>query len=209
VAAGQADGASGLRRLLGRARGGLGWLTIGVAVVLVVAAGAGMVLSGTDVSIVAVLRGQGQGEQLGIVFFAWCLASLIGGLVYGAMRRRVHPLVLLLLLAALTVPMGFATDVWSLALLSLPAGLLCAPTLSAASEAIASLVEESRRGEAMGWYGSALTAGTALGSPLTGIMIDVTGPWAGFAGIGTAGVLLSGAGLLTQSARRRRNAPAA
>lgn len=209
VAAGQADGASGLRRLLGRARGGLGWLTVAVVVVLVVAAGAGMVLSGTDVSIVAVLRGQGQGEELGIVFFAWCLASLIGGLVYGAMRRRVHPLVLLLLLAALTIPMGFASDVWSLALLSLPAGLLCAPTLSAASEAIASLVEESRRGEAMGWYGSALTAGTALGSPLTGIMIDVTGPWAGFAGIGAAGVLLSGAGLAAQGARRRRNAPAA
>jgi MFS family permease len=204
VAAGQADGASGLRRLLGRARGGLGWLTVGVVVVLVVAAGAGMVLSGTDVSIVAVLRGQGQGEQLGIVFFAWCFASLIGGLIYGAMKRRIHPLVLLLLLAALTIPMGFATDVWSLAVFALPAGLLCAPTLSAAAEAVAALVEESRRGEAMGWYGSALTAGTALGSPLTGVMIDAAGPWAGFAGIGVAGVILGAAGLAAQSVRRRR-----
>jgi MFS family permease len=100
--------------------------------------------------------------------------------------------------------MGFATDVWSLAVFALPAGLLCAPTLSAAAEAVAALVEESRRGEAMGWYGSALTAGTALGSPLTGVMIDAAGPWAGFAGIGVAGVILGAAGLAAQSVRRRR-----
>uniref|UniRef100_UPI0039F06B02 MFS transporter n=1 Tax=Sinomonas sp. G460-2 TaxID=3393464 RepID=UPI0039F06B02 len=180
------------------------WLTVAVAVILVVAVGSGMVLSGTDVGIVAVLRGNGQGEQLGFVFFAWCLASLVGGLVYGAMTVRIHPLVLLLLMSALTVPMGFATDVWSLSLLALPAGLLCAPTLSAASEAVAALVEESRRGEAMGWYGSALTAGTALGSPFTGIMIDVAGPWAGFAGIGIGGVVLCAAGLVAQGVRRRR-----
>ena len=213
VAAGQADGASGLRRLLGRARPavgpgkrseGLGWLTVAVGVVLAAAAGAGMVLSGTDVGIVAVLRGHGQGEQLGIVFFAWCLASLVGGLVFGAMKRQVHPLVLLLLMSALTVPMGFATDVWTLSLLSLPAGLLCAPTLSAAAEAMASLVPENRRGEAMGWYGSALTAGTALGSPFTGIMIDAAGPWAGFVGIGAGGVVLCAAGLAAQGVRRRR-----
>lgn len=204
VAAGQADGASGLRRLLGRARGGLGWVTVGVAVILVVAAGAGMVLSGTDVGIVAVLRGHGQGEQLGFVFFAWCLSSLVGGVVYGAMTVRIHPLVLLLLMSALTVPMGFATDVWSLSLLSLGAGLLCAPTLAAASEAVAALVEEKRRGEAMGWYGSALTAGTALGSPFTGLMIDAAGPWAGFVGIGVGGVVLCAAGLVAQGVRRRR-----
>ena len=206
VAAGQADGASGLRRLIGRARGGLGWLSTSVVVVLVVAAGAGMVLSGTDVGIVAVLRGHGQSEQLGAVFFAWCLSSLLGGLVYGAMTSKVHPLVLLLLMSALTIPMGFASDVGSLALLSVPAGFLCAPTLAAASEAVALLVDEGRRGEAMGWYGSALTAGTALGSPFTGLTIDAAGPWAGFAGIGAVGVVLCGAGLLAQAARRRRRA---
>jgi MFS family permease len=163
-----------------------------------------MVLSGTDVGIVAVLRGHGQGEQLGIVFFAWCLASLVGGLVYGAMTRKIHPLVLLLLMAALTVPMGFASDVGTLSLLSLPAGFLCAPTLAASGEAVAALVDERRRGEAMGWYGSALTAGTALGSPFTGLMIDTAGPWAGFVGIGIAGVLLCAAGLAAQGLRRRR-----
>jgi predicted MFS family arabinose efflux permease len=59
----------------------------------------------------------------------------------------------------------------------------------------------------MGWYGSALTAGTALGSPFTGIMIDATGPWAGFAGIGAAGVVLGAVGLAAKGLRRRRTAP--
>jgi len=86
--------------------------------------------------------------------------------------------------------MALATDTISLALLSIPAGLLCAPVLSAASERVADLVSEERRGEAMGWYGSALTSGTALGAPLAGAAIDIVGPWAGFAFAGVSASLL-------------------
>jgi predicted MFS family arabinose efflux permease len=57
----------------------------------------------------------------------------------------------------------------------------------------------------MGWYGSALTAGTALGSPLTGTLIDAVGPWSGFVGIGAAGTLLCVGGIVAQNARRRRS----
>ena len=83
-------------------------------------------------------------------------------------------------------------------------GLLCAPVLSAASEKVAELVSEERRGEAMGWYGSALTAGVALGSPLAGVFIDGTGPSGGFVSVGVAGVILCLAGLLLQQRRRRQ-----
>ena len=208
VAAGQADGASGLARLVHRVRGGAGtgWMGVAVGVVMAVAAGAGMVLSGTDVAIVALLRGHGASASLGVVFFFWCVASLVGGIVYGAMRRRVPPIVLLLVMSLLTIPMGFAHDTVTLSLLAILPGLVCAPTLSAASERVAELVPEERRGEAMGWYGSALTAGTAVGSPLTGAMVDTLGPWAGFAGIGAAGALTCIAGLAVQAARRSRAA---
>ncbi|MEN2743196.1 MFS transporter [Sinomonas halotolerans] len=206
VAAGQADGASGLVRLLRRRPGGAQWLTLAAVVVLAVAAGAGMVLTGTDVGIVAVLRGHGESANLGVVFFFWCLSSLIGGLVYGAMRRTVPPMVLLLAMSLLTIPMGFAHDTATLSLLSILPGLLCAPTLSAASEAMAAIVPEERRGEAMGWYGSALTAGTALGAPVTGAMIDALGPWAGFVGIGAAGALTCAAALVLLAARGREPA---
>ena len=79
------------------------------------------------------------------------------------MHRPISPILLLLGMSALTIPMAFAQDTWTLCLLSLLPGLLCAPVLSAASEKVAELVDERRRGEAMGWYGSALTGGVALG----------------------------------------------
>jgi MFS family permease len=179
------------------------WFTVSVAALFAVAAGSGMVLSGSDVSIVGLLERGGHQNQIGIVFFFWCAASVVGGLIYGAMNRPVSPMLLLLGMAALTIPMGFAHDTWTLAVLSIFPGLLCAPVLSASSEKVADLVDEERRGEAMGWYGSALTAGIALGAPLAGIFIDTVGPSGGFAAVGSAGVVLCVAGFILMSMRRR------
>ncbi|MEJ1116336.1 MFS transporter [Paenarthrobacter sp. CCNWLY172] len=179
------------------------WFTASVAALFTVAAGSGMVLSGSDVSIVGLLERGGHENEIGIVFFFWCASSVVGGLIYGSMKRSISPMLLLLGMAALTIPMGFAQDTWTLAFLSLLPGLLCAPVLSASSEKVADLVEEERRGEAMGWYGSALTAGVALGAPLAGVFIDAVGPSAGFAAIGSAGVVLCIAGLVLTSLRRR------
>nr|WP_231712973.1 MFS transporter [Arthrobacter sp. zg-Y820] len=173
-----------------RLRAGFSWFTLSVAVVFAVAVGVGLLLSSSDVGMVALVESTGEPGQVGIVFAAWCAASVVGGLVYGAMHRRASPMLLLLAMAVLTLPMALATDTISLALLSIPAGLLCAPVLSSASERVADLVSEERRGEAMGWYGSALTSGTALGAPLAGAAIDVIGPWAGFIFAGGAASLL-------------------
>jgi MFS family permease len=192
---------SGLRH---RVAHNFAWLTAAVAAVFAVAAGAGMVLSGTDVGIVAALETGGHQAEIGLVFVFWCAASVVGGLLYGAMHRPVSPIILLLGMAALTIPMGFARDTLTLCLLSLLPGLLCAPVLSSASEKVAELVEEGRRGEAMGWYGSALTAGVALGAPLAGVFIDGIGPSAGFVSVGAAGVVLCLFGLVLLRHRRRR-----
>ena len=192
--------AQGLR---GKLAGNFSWFTATVAALFAVAAGAGMVLSGTDVGIVAALQIGGHQSEIGIVFVFWCAASVVGGLIYGAMHRPVPPILLLLGMAALTLPMAFAHDTWTLAFVSVLPGLLCAPVLSAASEKVADLVSEERRGEAMGWYGSALTAGVALGSPLAGVFIDVMGPSGGFVSVGAAGVVLCLVGLALQQRRRR------
>jgi predicted MFS family arabinose efflux permease len=124
------------------------------------------------------------------------------------MQRPISPVLLLLGMSALTVPMAFARDTWTLGLLSVLPGLLCAPVLSAASEKVAELVEERRRGEAMGWYGSAITGGVALGAPLAGVFIDGVGPSAGFVAVGAGGVLLCLVGLVLQRRRRRLAAAA-
>jgi MFS family permease len=164
--------------------------------VLGAAAAATLVLAGTDVAIVAELRIHDALDLTGLIMVAWCGASLVGGLVYGAAPRAVPPLTILLCLAALTVPIGLATSPLVLALAVLPAGALCAPLISATAEAVARLVPERVRGEARGWHGSALTAGSAAGAPIAGFAIDGVAPWAGFAIVGGIGAALAVVGLV-------------
>ena len=63
----------------------------------------------------------------------------------------------------------------ALAVLACVAGLLCAPTITATRRRGARIVPAEVRGEAMGWHGSALTAGGALGAPFAGLVIDQYG----------------------------------
>ena len=171
--------------------------------VLGAALGATVVLAGTDVGIVAALREAHAIGMTGLVFGAWGVASITGALVYGAVTRPVHPMVLLLGLAVLTIPVGLATTPWALALAILPAGALCAPVISSTAEAVARLVPERSRGEAMGWHGSALTVGGAIGAPAAGAAIDAMGSVGGFALVGTVGAALAVAGLVVLQLRRR------
>jgi MFS family permease len=170
------------------------WLTPGLIGVLVVSGGATLVLSGTDVSLVATLREAGELPLTGVVFASWCLASLAGGFVHGAVHRSLPPGVLMGLLGLLTIPVGAAHAWWLLILALIPAGALCAPTVAATGEAVSRLAPAAMRGEAMGLQGSALTLGGALGAPLAGAVIDRSSPAWGFGVAGCLGVLVALAG---------------
>lgn len=156
------------------------WLTTRVLFVFLVSAGMMAALIGTDLAIIAELRELGAVDSIWLVFVLWGLASLIGGVIYGALPASIRPTHLLLALGLLTVPIGFSSTVWSLGLWVIPAGLMCAPAMTAATEAIARLVPEDRRGEAMGWQGTAFTIGAAASAPLIGTSIDGLGAWGGF-----------------------------
>lgn len=178
-------------------------LTPALLAVLGAAAGATVVLAGTDVSIIASLRSTDDLAWTGLVTAVWAFSSLLGGVVYGLLPRPVPPFLLLLGLGALTVPVALVGGPTLLALAMVPAGFLTAPVITATAEAITDLVPETVRGEAMGWHGSALTAGTAVGAPLAGLAIDRLGPGAGFATVGAAGILLAVAGLLAVATHQR------
>ncbi len=178
-------------------------VTAAMVAVLGATAGATIVLSGTDVSILATLREGGHLESTGLVLGVWAFASLLGGLVYGLLPRSVPPLVLLLVLGVLTAPVGIATTPLTLGVAVLAAGFLCAPVVTATAEVVTELVPEAVRGEAMGWHGSALTTGVAMGAPIAGAAIDHVGPWAGFTVVGVTGVVLAVAGLSAVGLRRR------
>lgn len=136
---------------------------------------------------------------------AWCSGSVVGGLVYGGLHRSIPPWILLLGVCLLTVVVGFAREPWQLAVLLVPAGALVAPLITSTVEGVTRVVPERRRGEAMGWHGSALTIGVAAGSPLTGAVIDATVPWFGFVAIGTLEVVMAlVCGVLPSVVRRWR-----
>ena len=171
-------------------------------------AAAVLVLGGTEVSVVAHLRQHGQSQLSSLVFVVWSMASAIGGFGLGARGRPIPLFGVLLGLGLLTIPVGFAPDGWWLVLAIIPAGLFCAPTLSATASAVGRLVPEHVRGEAMGWYSTATTTGLSIGAPLAGFAIDHAGPWAGFVTIGTIGVVVAVIGLVLVPWRIDRPGPA-
>ncbi|MCP3803326.1 MFS transporter [Allokutzneria sp. A3M-2-11 16] len=167
------------------------WLTGELVGALVITAGATLVLAGTDVAIIASLQLHGQASWTGAVVVVWCLVSLLGGFVYGAMTRAVSPLGLMGMMGLLTIPIGLATDWWWLCLAIVPAGALCAPVLVAISDWISRLAPEAVRGEVMGLQQSALTLGSAMGAPVVGAVMDATSPAMGFAAAGGLAVVVA------------------
>ena len=183
------------------------WLGPGMIAVLVMAFGTTMLLSGTDLAIVATLQQAGQVSWAAIVVAVYGLASIIGGLVYGALSRPLPTWLLLGLLGLATIPAGLAHDWRWLCVAGAGAGLLTAPTLSAVADAVSRLAPASVRGEATGLQSSALSAGFALGSPIVGMSIDVSVPAAGFAVAGLAGLAAALTGCLLSPARSRERGP--
>ncbi|MFV2020421.1 MFS transporter [Micromonospora sp. LOL_023] len=165
------------------------WLTPRLAGILAVGAASTLVLGGTDVALIAALQESDQLVWTSIVLAAWGGYSLVGGFAYGAARRSVPPVGLMVMLAVATIPVGLGTGSWwLLGVALLPAGLLCAPTIAATSDAVSRLAPAAVRGEAMGLHGSAMTVGMAVGAPLTGAVIDASTPAWGFVVIGCAGL---------------------
>ena len=173
-----------------------GFITMRVAAVYLAAACATLVLSGTDVAIVAALRSFEATSSIGWILALWGAGSLVGGLVYGAWHRSFSVFWLLGGRAATTAPVALAVGVPSFAVLITLSGVLCAPTLTATVEQLSRVVPERFRGEMMGWHGSAMTSGSAVGAPLAGFAIDLGGWRWGFLVVSALGVIVAGAGML-------------
>jgi MFS family permease len=182
------------------------WLRGSVVAVLLAACAATFILSGTELTIVATLRQDAAASWTGLVIALWCAYSLLGGLVFGTLHRPVPVLGMVFAMGVLTVPVGLAPDWRTLCVLLIPAGVLCAPTITAGNDALSKLVPAQSRGEAMGLLGSALTAGNTLGAPFAGLVIDVAGPRWAFVAAGAVGALAAG---LSFPAYRRSRQPAA
>ncbi|MET9629277.1 MFS transporter [Lentzea sp. NPDC006480] len=182
------------------------WLRGRLVGVFVVCVGATVCLGGMEVSAIASLEHIGKQSWLGVVFFAMCAASIIGGVVYGGVRRVPSVLVLLALMAVLEIPVGLGDgNVLLLCLLLVPMNLMCAPLIAASGEHISKLAPPTARGLALGLQGSAFTLGNAIGQPLAGVAIDRGGAPAGFAIVGVIGLLVAGVAWVLARQRQQVN----
>jgi MFS family permease len=182
------------------------WLSARFVAVLAVAAATTLVLVGSDVAIVAVLRDSDQLQWASAVLVLWGFSSMLGGFGYGAAPRPLPPYLLLAVMCAATIPIGLVGGGpwWWLALAMLPAGLLCAPSLISATDAVSRLTPEAVRGEAMGWHNAANTVGLSIGGPLAGAVIDATSAGWGFAALGAVSLLVALAAAAASAQWRRR-----
>jgi len=177
------------------------WFRARFIVICLAAAATTLVLGGTDIAIVAALREFGAQSSIGWVLAVWGFGSLVGGLVYGGVQKSISAFWLLGGLALVSAPMALATGVPTLALLSFVAGLFCAPTITATVDQVSRVVPAAARGEAMGWHGSFMTGGMALGAPLAGFAIDHRGWQAGFLVVAVIGLLVALVGAAATSGR--------
>jgi MFS family permease len=181
------------------------WLSPAVVAILVISATAVVILTGEDLGAIAAMREMGHQSSIGWVLALWGAGSAVGGIVYGALSRHPPAGVLLALLAGSTMLVAVAEGRLMFTVLLFVSGVFCAPTITATIDDLTRAVPVAVRGEAMGWHGSALTLGGAIGAPAVGAAIDHGGWQAGFELAGLIGLVSALLGLAVQS-RRRRNA---
>lgn len=185
------------------------WFRPRFLAVCAAAAATTIVLSGCDIAIVAALRAFDQISLIGPVLAIWGLGSVIGGLVYGVLHRSIPAFLLLGGLSVATIPIALAPSVWPLAALVFLAGVLCAPTITATVDQVSRVVPEAARGEAIGWHGSFMTAGSALGAPIAGLAIDEWGWRGGFVSVSLVGLAVAVVGASATITHRRSRERAA
>lgn len=186
------------------------WLTSRLVGGLLATGAAVFVLFGTELVMVASLQTSGQTGAIPVVNAVWGLASLAGGFVYGLLRRGAPLTVLVAALSVATVPVALGGPWWALALLLVPPGILCAPSLAAGAETVTGLAPEHARGLVSGLHGSAITTGGALATPLTGALVDAASPATAILVVAACGgAAATAAGLLTRRPPAPVAAPAA
>lgn len=167
------------------------WLDRRLVAALVASGAAVGVLFGTELAVIASLQTSGQATWIAVVNGVWCLASLAGGYVYGRARRGLPLPLLVAGLGVATLPVALGGPWWTFALLLVPAGALCAPSLTASSDVVTRLAPEHARGLVTGLQSSAMTLGTAVASPLSGAVVDAASPAAAILVVGGGCVLVA------------------
>jgi MFS family permease len=186
--------------------------------VVVGAAFLGAVFASLDVSVVAAADGFGRRAAAGPVLAALAAGSLVAATLYGMVRWRRPPEVRLgISLCGLTLVLpglGLAPSLPWLAVAAFVGGLGIAPSLTAAMSLTERLVPAGGLTEGIALVTSGVALGLTGGAVVSGHVVDLAGPAAGFAvailaGASAAALALVSRARLARAVADRNSAEAA
>lgn len=144
----------------------------------------GAMFVAVDLATVAFAQEHGARPLAGALLGSYGLGSAIAGVWYGTRSWRApHSTRLMAALAATVLgvaPLAFMPGIWWMAVAILIAGLGISATLISSYRIAEMVVPAGQRTEGMSWLTTAAAAGTALGAPVAGRLIDAHGAIAGY-----------------------------
>ncbi|MFE7980409.1 MFS transporter [Streptomyces shenzhenensis] len=153
--------------------------TLGIVVTLAMMAA----IFSVNLSLVAWARDSHESGLSGVLIACWTTGSAVGGFGVGALRKDVpHSARLaamavgMALLAVLLPPVTETIPVWLVLVVLFLGGTAIAPSMAANFMQVSGAVPQERRAEAFGWLATAGTGGAALSMPVTGVLLDASGP---------------------------------
>ena len=179
-----------------------------IIALLMVALGA--VFGTAEVTAVAFAEAQGNKAAASLALAAYAAGSFITGLVFGALRLRLALTTQLLLAiglaAATTLPLLIVSSLWMLGIVLFIAGASISPTVIVAMALVERHAPPSKLTEGITWVMTGMGVGMALGSALSGWLIDVYGARSGFyvsvaGGFSALAIVVAGLCLLVEPRR--------
>jgi MFS family permease len=196
------------REQQGRGRSALRSPGLQVLVATFVATGA--IFGAVDVVTVAFAEEQGHKAAASVVLAVYAAGSCLAGVVFGLMRfsgaAELRWLLGVCGMAVSMIPLLLVGNLPFLAVALFVAGLSIAPTMITTMSLIEEHVPRAQLTEGMTWVSTGLAVGVALGSSVSGWVIDAAGADAGYGVPAVSGAVAVAVGFLGYR-RLRRPAP--
>jgi MFS family permease len=172
----------------------------------------GLIFGAVELMMVAFAEDQGSPGAASYLVAIFALGSMLSAIVVGSRSWATPPqqrfVIWSVVLTIGTIPILLANSIPFMAVAVFLTGIGIAPTMIAANSVVERLAERTRLNEAFAWLSSAVASGVAIGSVISGVVIDELGPRGGqavgvVAGTIAASVVLLGAGALRAGKRPR------
>ncbi|MFJ3494283.1 MFS transporter [Streptomyces sp. NPDC086091] len=183
-----------------RTRGDSALRSPGLQVLVATFAATGTIFGAVDVVTVAFADEEGRKTAASLVLALYAAGSCAAGLVFGLLRLKGSAerrwLLGVVMMAVSMIPLLLVGNLPFLAVALFVAGLAIAPTMITTMSLIEEHVPRAQLTEGMTWVSTGLAVGIALGSSISGWVIDAAGARAGYGVPAVAGAVAVAVGFL-------------